>query len=105
MFNSRLQVKKDLAKPLKRQRVRKRYERFDEKFAKSLEDPKFCEEFDNFFINHIQQKPVVKSNISIQEPKSETEFKKPLQPAQSRLKMIRARKKLTVIIPRNRTRN
>ena len=101
MFNSRLQVKKDLAKPLKRQRVRKRYERFDEKFAKALEDPKFCEEFDNFFINHIQQKPAVKSNISIQEPKPipETKFKTPMQPGQSRLQMIRKKKKLTVRIP------
>ena len=98
-------MKKDLAKPLKRQRVRKRYERFDEDFAKALDDPKFCEEFDNFFIKHIQQEPAVESDISIQEPKSETDVKKPLQPAQSRLKMIRARKKLTVIIPRNRTRN
>ena len=94
-------MKKDLAKPLKRQRVRKRYERFDEDFAKALDDPKFCEEFDNFFIKHIQQKPAVKSDISIQEPKSvpKTEFKKPLPHAQSRLQMIRARKKLTVRIP------
>ena len=85
---------------MKRRRVRKRYERFDEDFAKALDDPEFCEEFKNL-IKHIQQKPALKSDISIQQPKSipKIEFKKPLQPAQSRLQMMRAKKKLTVRIP------
>ena len=100
-------MKIPLATIVKRARVRKRYERFDAEFAQALNDPKFCKEFENFFIKHIQQKPAVKSDISIQQPKSipEAEFKKPLQPTQSRLQMIRAKRRLTVIIPRNRTRN
>ena len=99
-------MKIPLATIVKRARVRKRYERFDAEFAQALNDPKFCKEFENFFIKHIQQKPSIKSDILIQEPKSirKTEFKKPLS-AQSRLQMIRAKRRLTVIIPRNRTRN
>ena len=59
-------MKIPLATIVKRARVRKRYERFDAEFAQALNDPKFCKEFENFFIKHIQQKPAVKSDISIQ---------------------------------------
>ena len=85
----------------RRQRVRKRFERFDQEFANALNDPKFCEEFENFFNNHIRQKQSVESDITFQEqkPVPKTKFKKPLQPVRSRLQIIRQKRKLTVIIP------
>ena len=85
----------------RRQRVRKRFERFDQEFANALNDPKFCEEFENFFNNHIRQKQSVESDITFQEqkPVPKTKFKKPLQPVRSRLQLIRKKRKLTVIIP------
>ena len=82
-------------------RVKKRFERFDQEFANALNDPKFCEEFENFFNNHIRQKQSVESDITFQEQKQvpKTKFKKPLQPVRSRLQIIRQKRKLTVIIP------
>ena len=91
-----------LAKTLKRRkRVRKRFERFDQEFANALNDPKFFEEFENFFNNHIRQKQSVESDITFQEqkPVPKTKFKKSLQPVRSRLQIIRQKRKLTVIIP------
>ena len=91
-----------LAKTSKtRKRVKKRFERFDQEFANALNDPKFCEEFENFFNNHIRQKQSVESDITFQEqkPVPKTKFKKPLQPVRSRLQIIRQKRKLTVIIP------
>ena len=91
-----------LAKTSKtRKRVKKRFERFDQEFANALNDPKFCEEFENFFNNHIRQKQSVESDITFREqkPVPKTKFKKPLQPVRSRLQIIRQKRKLTVIIP------
>ena len=72
-----------LEKHSRRRRIRKRYERFDEKFAKTLDDPKFCEAFLDFFLRHVQQKPAVMSDVSYPKtsatPEASTNHEQPNQ--------------------------